>query len=353
MLIQIESFTKLTHKLCRIGRGSFQTNLCLMLALVLVACLPKRSLFTDSSALPVTEGPGESARSSETSIGLMSIATVSQPLIDVPQPTQTITPTPHIQQTPISARQAAAAALTQVANRWATATTRIVEATAFAPTPDMVATEQELAAAVMSATIPEIIETYPSPDGQFRAEIIRYDCVPVGGVDENAYEQLKIVRVNDGTEMIIVDQLQYCGNLGAVGLGGLFWSPNGRYFYFTSARGGTPDGCCCDFWVRDMSRVDLTSGAVEMTPGMGELLADHKTIVIPGKNEFILWDLNKGEKGNISFLIPDALLITFKTAPEKKSMVYLQAVNCMGSPGKSYLIYWDFISNNHTLLFGG
>lgn len=275
----------------------------------------------------------------------------SFPFTETFRPNLTLTPTPQTQQTEIAAQRATAAAgLTQLAGRWTSATARILSATASAPTPDWVAIQQELSAAVMTASTPKIIETHLSHDGQLRAEVVRYDCVQVSGVDENAYEQLKIVRVNDGTETVIADQLQYCGGLGAAGLGGLFWSPSGRYFYFTSSKGGVPDGCCCDFWVRNMSRVDVNNGTVEVTPGMGELLSDGTTTVIPGTDEFILWDLDGGEIDRVPYKIPDALLITFRLSPDKNSLVYLQAENCAGSPGKSYLVYWDFAAFQHTLL---
>jgi hypothetical protein len=275
----------------------------------------------------------------------------SPPFTGTPSPTLTLTPTPHFQQTRIAAQQVIAAeALTQMANSWATATARIYNATASAPTPDWVPTQQALIAAIMTSNIPKIIETHLSTDGQLRAVVVRYDCVQVSGVDENAYEQLKIVRVNDGTEMVIADQLQSCGGIGASGLGGLFFSPSGRYFYFTTAKGGVPDGCCCDLWVRNMYRADVNTGYIENTPGTGELMVDGKTIVIPGKGEFILWDLDEGEIERVPYKNPDAYLICFRLSPDKDSLVYLQADNCLGSPGKSYLVYWDFATFQQALL---
>lgn len=270
---------------------------------------------------------------------------------DSPRPTSTLMLTPNPHPTRIAAgRATAAAALTQVFNIWATKTQRVIDATRNAPTPDEAAKQKQLVADVMAASTPKTIETHLSPDGQLRAEVVRYDCVQVGEVDENAYEQLKIVRVNDGTEMVIADQLQYCGGLGAARLGGLFWSPNGRYFYFTSSKEGVPDGCCCEYWVRDMSRADLNNDTVEDTPGMGELLADGTTVVIPGTGEFILWDLDEGEIERAPYLVPNMLLIAYQLSPDKSSLVYLQAEDCIGSPGKTFLIYWDFATDQHTML---
>ena len=158
------------------------------------------------------------------------------------------------------------AAVTQVADRLVTRTGSFTQPSISTPDPAWSATQQFLSTAVMAASSPEIVQTHVSPDRQFRAEVVRYDCVPVSGPDEVAYEQLKIVRLSDGTEAIISDQLKYCGGLGAAGLGGLFWSPDGRYFYFTISSEGVPDGCCCDLWDTnsDSWQYDLVTG--KLTP---------------------------------------------------------------------------------------
>jgi hypothetical protein len=271
----------------------------------------------------------------------------SLPNTNTPRPALTLTLTPTSAQTQIDPKRAtAAAALTQIANR----TAESLSATINAPTPDWQATYQALPAVVMAATKPSIIETHSSPDGQFRAEVVRYDCVLVGGVDENAYEQLKIIRISDGSETIVADQLQNCGGIGAYGLGGLFWSPDGRYFYFTSSREGVPDGDFCELWVRSMSRVDVTTGVIEVTPGLGEFLADGRTMVIPGRGGFILWDLDEGKKMRLPFMFPGAVLADYQLSPDKTSLVYLQRDNCAWMPGKTDLVLWDTATALQTLL---
>ena len=218
------------------------------------------------------------------------------------------------------------------------------------PTTDWAATQQALPAAVMTATTPQVIQTHASPDGRLRAEVIRYACVLVGEIDENAYEQLKMIWVSDGTERVVADQLQYCEGLGAYGLGGLFWSSNGRYFYFTTARDGVPDGGGCEVWVRSMSRFDTTTGSLEITPGIGQFLADNRRMVIPSQGEFVLWDLDNGVLTRTAFLAPGALLQDYQLSPNKKSLVYLLSEDCAWSPGKTYLSYWDISTSQHTLL---
>ena len=281
----------------------------------------------------------------------LTVLPTSPPSTNIPRQVLTSTSTPEPRQTQVDPQRAtAAAALSQVANRYASATAKVLSATINAPTPDWQATYQALPPTIMAATAPSIIETHPSPDGQFRAEVVRYDCVLVGEVDENAYEQLKIIQISDGSETVVADQLQSCGGIGAYGLGGLFWSPDGRYFYFTNSKEGVPDGDFCELWVRSMSRVDITTGVIEVTPGIGELLADSKTMVIPGRGEFILWDLDEGEKMRLPFMFPGAVLANYQLSPDKTSLVYLQAEYCAGMPGKTHLVYWDIATAQQTLL---
>jgi len=223
-------------------------------------------------------------------------------------------------------------------------------ATASAPTPNYVATYEALEVAVMASSTPQIIDTYSSPDGQFLAEIIRYDCVRVGNEGENAYEQLKLIQEKYTSKNVVADQLQFCGGIGAYGLGGLFWSPGGRYFYYTASKYGVPDGDFCELWVRDMFRVDAITGIIDSTPGMGELMADDKTMIIPGKGEFVLWDLDIGEMERIPYKVPDAHPISYQLSPARNSLVYIQTESCAGFPGKSYLVILDFATFKQTLL---
>jgi hypothetical protein len=233
----------------------------------------------------------------------------------------------------------AQAALTQVVQRWATATAGSATREAIQAFNSAVPTA--IIESVVAVQQPEV-HSYSSPDGNWRAEIYRYGCVLVPGqVDQNAYEQLNIVRVSDGFEFQAADQLQNCGGVGAAGLGGLFWSPNSRYFYFTATRSGVPDGCCCNLWVPDMSRVDVAEGIVESTPGFGRRLPDGQTVLIPGTDAFILWDLDEGERSRTSFAVPGTLLASFSLSPQDDALVYLLTEDCWYSPGNSYLVLMD------------
>lgn len=112
-------------------------------------------------------------------------------------------------------------------------------------TPDYVATQNFIETAsidsIISTIQPTLLADYPSPDGKWRVEVIRYDCTNYSYEDHVgiiAYEQLKLINLSDGARKVIADQRQNCGGLGAYGLDGLYWSPNNRYFYYDNSREG-------------------------------------------------------------------------------------------------------------------
>ena len=292
---------------------------------------------------------------------LLCAACVSSPQA-TPLPLITPTPVPSFTSTAASTNTAAPsetptpnALLTQSAIQLATKESSRVTATIEAATAQAgtqtaeVLNDRLLIQKIMAASTPEVIESQVSPDGQWRAEVIRYNCVQVSGLEENAYELMKIVRVMDGMEMNVTDQLQYCGGVGAYGLNGLFWSPNNQYFYFGSARGGVPDGCCCGLWNPGMSRVDVISGEIETTPAKGQFLADGKTMLIPAEQEFVFWDLDKGEIARTTFAVADKILESYALSPDGSTLVYILSTECY-TLGNTYVVLLSLSDFTHTLL---
>ncbi len=105
----------------------------------------------------------------------------------------------------------------------------------------------DLAATVIALEQPRLYNSFPSPDGVWRTDVLIYDCVKTfGGYEaggyENAYDQLRLINLVTGDDKLADEQLQYCGGIGAYGLEGLFWSSNSRYFYYITAREGVPGG---------------------------------------------------------------------------------------------------------------
>ncbi len=167
------------------------------------------------------------------------------------------------------------------------------------------------------------LQSARSPDGKWRAEVIRYDCVRAGiEVDENAYEVVKLIRLDDGLETVLDTQLQNCGGLGAAGLGVEFWSANSQFIYITEAREGVPDGCSGGWW-RPLVAYDVLNGGRENL-ALGPLSPDRKMLVFPREKELVLWDLNKGEVGRLPLLHQDWVVWDIAWSPKGNELVYLQ-----------------------------
>ena len=144
--------------------------------------------------------------------------------------------------------------------------------------------------------LPRLLGSYPSPDGAWQAEVIRYDCADTGEGQEMALDVLRLIRIGDGQETIAARQVQYCGGLGAFGLGGLNWSPGGRYFYYTTAREGQPDGGCRE-WVPPVARVDVQNPLIT-----AELAAAVRS---PDGTKLAGWQLVQGDEGGRELAVWD------------------------------------------------
>jgi len=204
----------------------------------------------------------------------------------------------------------------------------------------------DIAATVVAIQQPRLYGSYPSPDGKWRAEVVIYECVKTGGVDESAYEQLKLVQVTNGDERTADDQLQYCGGLGAFGLAGLFWSPNSRYFYYTYAREGVPDGC--GYWERPIIRLDITSLDKEYL-GAGPRSPDGGKIATWQGRELVVWNINDDEIARVP-AIAEAETGPIAWSPDSQALVYVQFASYCPLSGKSYVVHLDLLQLKQTLL---
>jgi len=204
----------------------------------------------------------------------------------------------------------------------------------------------DIAATVIAMQQPRLYGSYPSPDGKWRAEVVIYECVRTGEVKEIAYEQLKLVQVANGDERIADAQLRYCGGLGAFGLAGLFWSPNGRYFYYTDAREGVPDGC--GYWKRPIIRLDSTSLDKEYL-GAGSRSPDGGKIATWQGRELVVWNINGGEIARVP-AIAEAQPGPIAWSPDSQALAYVQFASYCPLSGKSYVVHLDLLALKWTLL---
>jgi hypothetical protein len=200
--------------------------------------------------------------------------------------------------------------------------------------------------AVMTASPPNLYASYPSPDNKWRVEIVIHDCVQIEGLDPglyadmHAYEQLILVEVNTGTAEILEDQYRSCEGLGAIGLDGRFWSPNSRYFYYTDAREGSPDGLC-SYWEPPLLRLDVTTGTSESL-GMGPVSPDRTKLATWQNTDFVVWSLDEGEIARSLALLTDAVMGQIAWSPDSKSLVYLQTEGLCFPFDKSHVVRLDF-----------
>ena|GEM_PF-2317480 len=156
------------------------------------------------------------------------------------------------------------------------------------------ATATAVLQALQETAQPRTFQSMQSPDGAHLAEITILDCVQVLPPSEmaNSYEVLTI----DG--QFVEDQFLYCGGLGAAGLGGLFWSENSRFFYYTDAREGVPDGG--GPWIRPISRYDTGTGEHEML-WMPVFSADGRRVAGGQGASLVVWDFEAGDLARFDF----------------------------------------------------
>lgn len=214
-------------------------------------------------------------------------------------------------------------------------------------TPDDVATANFIETAsvndIVATVQPEVLANYPSPDGKWRVEVIRYDCINYAYQDYIgiiAYEHLKIINLKDGNENIVDDQLQNCDGIGGGGLKGLYWSPNNRYFYYTDWREGFPE-TCGNYAVPAIYRLDTLTQESRLVGG-GHISPDQTKLAMWEENEIVIWDLDKGEVGRVSALKPNLFNGQIWWSSNGQSILYLQTeLDCAPNYGKTYITRLD------------
>lgn len=195
---------------------------------------------------------------------------------------------------------------------------------------------------------PTTFTSHLSPDGNWQAEVVRYDCVPVSDVEEQAYERLDLIQPADNSTVLADSQLQSCGGLGAFGLAGLFWSPNSRYFYYTNAREGFPDGLC-GYWSPPFLRIDVTNPAPEFL-GIGSLSKDETRLATWYQNELTVWDIDAGEIARMPPFSPGTEIGPVAWSPDSESLVYVQTETYCPVSGNSYVVRLDLSTSEQALL---
>jgi hypothetical protein len=243
---------------------------------------------------------------------------------------------------------------TQTLSAMATPTRRVdtpTSASTPSPSPDRSATEFAATStanvqAVMTAQQPREYGSYTSPDGELRATVVIYDCIKVvqdADAASNSLEQLKVLEISSGEEHVPDSQIRYCDGLGAFGLEGLFWSPNSRYFYYTNAREGFPDGCPGN-WERPVRRMETGTFEVEEL-GSGPLSPNRTKLATWQGNKLVLWEVNDGVE--MSRLSPPVLNTEMGAggpivwSPDSQALIYVKSGSYCQPSTKSSVVHLD------------
>ena len=208
-------------------------------------------------------------------------------------------------------------------------------------------TRPALASTVVARSQPRRAGSYASPDGHWQVEVLIYDCVATAENQENAYDQLNLLEASNGQSTVLADQLQSCGGLGAAGLAGLFWSPNSRFFYYTDAREGVPDGC--GDWAGSILRYDTQTQAT-VALGGGPRSPDGTKIATRQGVELVIWAIDQGEIIRQTVLEPKLVPGPLVWSPDSQALVYLQMTSVCPPAGQTAVVRLDLQDGQQTLL---
>lgn len=207
------------------------------------------------------------------------------------------------------------------------------------------------AATVVAASQSATQNAHISPDGRWHATFFAYPCVKVGDA-LMAYEELRLVdvraRVHPQAAPLVAHQLRYCEGLGAIGLGGLFWSTNSRYFYFTDAREGVPDGGCGPY-VRPTLRLDTATFVVQQL-GSGQLSRDRARLAAWQEGAFVIWDVETGAAQRLTPLLAGGTTGTIAWSPDSRSLAYVQTENLCPPVSRAVVVRVDLTELAQSLL---
>ena len=256
----------------------------------------------------------------------------------VPTPTETPTSLPSATQAPTATATLAAPTATLAEKTPAQSPTIFFKETP-ASLPTIVAT-------IVALEQPKISISSRSPNGEWRADLTVYDCTKVGDGDEVAYDQINMVHLTDMSAVVVDFQVKSCEGFGARGLGPEFWSNNSRYFYYTTAIAGRPDGC--GYWQHPIYRFDVTSQTKEFI-GAGTLSHDESKLAVWQHENLVVWDVNDGELMRIPGLA-EVEKGPIAWGPESQTLVYLQFDSYCPLSGKSYVGYIDLSTGENTIL---
>lgn len=244
----------------------------------------------------------------------------------------TLAPTAEQATVPPVVATAVATPTVVVATATTTATPEPTITPGPSPTPDPLAL-------LVATVVPRLHAILPAPDESKRAEVVVYDCAPVGE-ETRALEILRIVEPATGTEYQLASQALSCGGLGAFGLEPLAWGASGRFFWYTEAREGGPDGACRP-WVRPVVRVDLADWS-QTTLEQAVASPDGTQVAGWLNGELVVYALDGGERGRVAPAALPPQVGPPAWSPDGAAIAYIQYTSfCGETAGDSAVVLVD------------
>lgn len=181
------------------------------------------------------------------------------------------------------------------------------------PTPDMVATAQ-------AGSPAQLVSAHGSPDGFWWARVFSHPCPQDNTEEAYGYDTLQITDLRSGEDRIMTTQLINCGGLGAYGLEGRFWAHTSRFYYYTNAAHGVPDGC--GYWLPPLLRIDVTDWSITYL-GPAVISPDGFKLAAWREDELVVWDINGKQIGSSPPPVDNTLPGPIAWAPDGKAISFL------------------------------
>jgi hypothetical protein len=194
---------------------------------------------------------------------------------------------------------------------------------------ELQATLSAIAEQLQASVPPRVMQSLTAPDGRWQAEVIQYVCTDLAGQESPwSYEQM-ILRSGAGADSLTVEaQTIQCGGLGAFGLAGKFWSADSRFFYYTNAREGWPDGGYP--WRRPLSRYVLAARRAEILD-LAVPSPDERRVAGVQGDALAVWDLSSGAATVLpppEGMPEGAWINALAWSPDGRTLAYLVQTRC-------------------------
>jgi hypothetical protein len=208
---------------------------------------------------------------------------------------------------------------------------------------------EAIAATLVAGNTRTVRDSIQSPNGNWVAEVLAYDCaaVEVAGED-NALDILHVTNTRTAEARVVEQQVISCGGLGASGLSIRSWSRNSRYLYYTDGAFGMPEGC--GWWVPPTKRLNASDWSIDDL-GNGPWSADGEMLATWQASSLLISSTEEGDIARIQPIEPRMIAGQIAWSPAATALVYLQSeLDCY--PWRNTLLaYVDVTTQSSRLLF--